>query len=65
MDEVPSPCIKVCTLDRDDVCTGCGRRIDEIAVWGGASHEYKQRIVEAARRRLAAMQAHHQSQAQQ
>jgi len=28
-----SPCIKVCQLDLDDRCRGCGRTIDEIARW--------------------------------
>lgn len=28
-----SPCIKVCQLDLDDRCRGCGRTMDEIARW--------------------------------
>ncbi len=28
-----SPCIKVCQLDLDDRCRGCGRTIDEISRW--------------------------------
>lgn len=28
-----SPCIKVCQLDLDNVCRGCGRTIDEIRDW--------------------------------
>jgi predicted Fe-S protein YdhL (DUF1289 family) len=54
--EVPSPCINVCTLDRDHVCVGCGRHIDEIAAWGSAPPQLKLRIVAAARERLARMQ---------
>ena len=54
--EVKSPCINVCTLDPANVCQGCGRHIDEIAAWGSASSELKLRIVDAARRRLEAMQ---------
>jgi predicted Fe-S protein YdhL (DUF1289 family) len=53
--EVKSPCINVCTLDPANVCLGCGRHIDEIAVWGSATPELKLRIVDAARRRLEAM----------
>jgi predicted Fe-S protein YdhL (DUF1289 family) len=30
---VESPCIKVCVLDGEQVCVGCGRHIDEIATW--------------------------------
>lgn len=28
-----SPCIKVCQLDLDDRCRGCGRMMDEIRRW--------------------------------
>ena len=28
-----SPCIKVCLLDQENRCRGCGRTIDEIARW--------------------------------
>ena len=28
-----SPCIRVCTLDDDRICVGCGRHIDEIVAW--------------------------------
>lgn len=28
-----SPCIKVCLLDQDNRCRGCGRTIEEIARW--------------------------------
>jgi uncharacterized protein len=32
-----SPCIKVCVLDAQACCTGCGRTIDEIARWARMS----------------------------
>ena len=51
--DVPSPCVNICTLGPGEVCTGCGRHIDEIAVWGSATAAEKQRIVAAARDRLA------------
>ncbi|MBL0169637.1 MAG: DUF1289 domain-containing protein [Gemmatimonadaceae bacterium] len=28
-----SPCIKVCQVDLDDRCRGCGRTLDEISRW--------------------------------
>ncbi|WP_108095782.1 DUF1289 domain-containing protein [Pseudomonas sp. GV071] len=31
---VRSPCVSVCALDDDDVCTGCQRTADEIIRWG-------------------------------
>jgi len=35
MDEtdVPSPCVRLCTLDDDGVCLGCRRTVDEIKAW--------------------------------
>lgn len=35
MDVPPAstPCIRVCTLDRDGVCIGCHRTVDEIIRW--------------------------------
>ena len=32
-----SPCMNICVLDADRVCTGCGRTLDEIARWGRMS----------------------------
>ncbi|MBB4266002.1 DUF1289 domain-containing protein [Roseospira visakhapatnamensis] len=32
--DVPSPCVDICTLDDARVyCVGCGRHIDEIRTW--------------------------------
>jgi predicted Fe-S protein YdhL (DUF1289 family) len=28
-----TPCIRACTLDRDGVCLGCHRTVDEIVRW--------------------------------
>ena len=33
----PSPCMNICVLDVDRVCTGCRRTLDEIARWGRMS----------------------------
>ncbi|HEY6644448.1 DUF1289 domain-containing protein [Povalibacter sp.] len=30
---VVSPCTKVCTLDPQGICIGCGRELSEIANW--------------------------------
>ena len=46
MIEVESPCIGTCTLNRESVCVGCGRRLDEIAEWPRAFDPRKRRIVE-------------------
>ena len=48
---VESPCIRLCTLDDNDICVGCYRSIDEICAWGGASEAERRAILEAAARR--------------
>jgi predicted Fe-S protein YdhL (DUF1289 family) len=30
---VVSPCVSICALDEDDICTGCQRTVDEITRW--------------------------------
>ncbi|MGR9087212.1 MAG: DUF1289 domain-containing protein [Gammaproteobacteria bacterium] len=30
---IPSPCIRQCCLDNDDVCLGCFRLMEEIMNW--------------------------------
>lgn len=30
---VSTPCTRVCTLDREGVCLGCHRTVDEIIRW--------------------------------
>jgi uncharacterized protein len=32
-----SPCMNICVLDADRVCTGCRRTLEEIARWGRMS----------------------------
>lgn len=53
---VESPCIKVCVLDPQQVCTGCGRSSAEIALWPTADDDLRRTILEraAARRARAA-----------
>jgi len=49
---VPSPCVGICRLDDAGAsCTGCGRTLDEVAKWSGATDDYKR----AVWRRIAAM----------
>jgi len=50
---VPSPCIRVCTLDDADICMGCYRNMDEILAWGPASNEERQAILVNCEQRAA------------
>jgi predicted Fe-S protein YdhL (DUF1289 family) len=45
---IDSPCVKICELDRDDVCVGCGRTRAEIAGWTSMSEPQKAKVVELA-----------------
>lgn len=49
-----SPCIRECCLDRQDVCLGCFRHIDEIVGWQSRSDEEKKKIlINCQKRKLA------------
>ncbi|MGH8378660.1 MAG: DUF1289 domain-containing protein [Gammaproteobacteria bacterium] len=30
---IASPCVRICCLDDDNICIGCGRSLDEIRRW--------------------------------
>jgi predicted Fe-S protein YdhL (DUF1289 family) len=55
MHSTTSPCTGVCTLNAENICVGCGRRLDEIAEWGRAFDVRKERIVELAAERMDEM----------
>jgi predicted Fe-S protein YdhL (DUF1289 family) len=46
---VASPCISICALDEQDVCTGCQRTAVEITRWGR---------MDTAERRAVLVQCH-------
>ncbi len=50
---VSSPCRKLCKLDEDGFCSGCGRSLDDIREWLNMDNEAKQACVARARQRLA------------
>jgi uncharacterized protein len=50
--EPASPCVKVCEVDRAaGLCRGCGRTLEEIAAWFGASAAQKHAILSAVNAR--------------
>ena len=52
--DTASPCLKICQLDAgQQVCTGCGRSLGEIAEWSVASEPRRREIVRAAQARMA------------
>jgi uncharacterized protein len=48
----PSPCIRNCCLDDDDVCLGCGRSLEEIIAWSTSPESDKREILRLSRERL-------------
>lgn len=50
---VPSPCISVCRLDEQKVCTGCHRHVEDIREWRAATDERRREIVREAEQRRA------------
>lgn len=52
--EPQSPCISVCLLDEEDICTGCYRSADEITDWFMAGAEQKREILQRCRERREA-----------
>ena len=51
---VDSPCVGICQLDLTfDLCIGCFRTRDEVAVWGAASDDVKRDILAKIRERRA------------
>jgi predicted Fe-S protein YdhL (DUF1289 family) len=52
---VQSPCNKICTLNAEGVCVGCGRTRAEIGAWSQISDADRAKVVKKAKERLAAM----------
>lgn len=51
MEEVKSPCIKVCQHDSKGICFGCRRTKEEVGNWSAYSNEEKEKIIEETRTR--------------
>lgn len=55
---IPSPCISVCLLDKNDICVGCYRTADEITEWMNGTNEQRLAILEKAQQRMKADRTH-------
>lgn len=53
---VRSPCISVCVLNDDDICTGCYRSAAEITRWMSCSDAERQTILSLCRERFEQLQ---------
>jgi len=48
---IQSPCIQVCELNSDNLCTGCMRSADEIGRWTLYSDEEREKIMQSLKAR--------------
>ena len=49
---IKSPCTKICKINANNTCIGCGRTTGEIKDWFRKSEEEKSAIVNSAKNRL-------------
>ncbi|WP_213877250.1 DUF1289 domain-containing protein [Pseudomonas sp. dw_358] len=51
---VRSPCISICALDEQDICTGCQRTADEITRWGRMQNDERREVLRRCHERAVA-----------
>ena len=51
MEEIASPCIRHCCLNKEEICIGCFRSLTEILHWQKASDAQKKQILLSAQQR--------------
>ncbi len=51
---VASPCVSICALDEQDVCTGCQRSVAEIGAWGRMDNAERRQVLERCHQRALA-----------
>ncbi len=51
---VASPCVNICALDEQDVCTGCQRTVAEIGRWGRMSNDERRMVLKLCHERAVA-----------
>ena len=42
---VASPCVNICALDDDDVCSGCQRTVAEITRWSRMTNPERREVL--------------------
>lgn len=51
-----TPCIRICVIDpASQLCSGCGRTLDEIGAWSAYDDRQRQTIMEHLPSRLATL----------
>ena len=50
---VSSPCVNICSLDEQDICSGCYRSADEIFQWGVMDDNARRQVLRKVAEREA------------
>ena len=48
-----SPCVLICTLDKDKICLGCGRTLEQISRWALMSKDEQWAVIDQLAQRGA------------
>ncbi|WP_119145174.1 DUF1289 domain-containing protein [Pseudomonas reidholzensis] len=51
---VASPCVSICALDEQDMCTGCQRTVAEISRWGRMDNSERRQVLKLCHERAVA-----------
>ncbi|WP_095154201.1 DUF1289 domain-containing protein [Pseudomonas sp. Irchel 3E13] len=51
---VASPCVSICALDEQDICTGCQRTAAEITRWGRMDNTERRQVLRLCHERAVA-----------
>jgi len=51
---VASPCVSICALDEQDICTGCQRTVAEIGRWGRMDNTERRAVLKLCHERAVA-----------
>ena len=51
---VSSPCVNICALDEQDICTGCQRTASEITRWGRMDNSERRQVLVLCHERAVA-----------
>jgi len=51
---VPSPCVRNCCLDENDICLGCNRSLTEICAWSSVTDDERREILAHCKARAEA-----------
>ncbi|AZL70287.1 MULTISPECIES: DUF1289 domain-containing protein [Pseudomonas] len=51
---VASPCVSICALDEQDICTGCQRTVSEITRWGRMDNQERREVLKRCHERAVA-----------